>query len=134
MFPVYRFPFDLQNPFGFAIAFSVIFVILFNLVFYMVIAFIFGIGIYLLVTTLTKDIKNDLNSFGDLVNTKPTPTVLAKQLFDAIEFHSIVKRCDGIMFTMSSTHRSMLCLMNERDFFHFSASFPIWQQLCSQCS
>ena len=59
----------------------------------MILGFLFGIGIYMLVTALTKDIKNDLITFNEMIQNESNRVELFKQLIDTIQLHSKVKRC-----------------------------------------
>ena len=89
---IYRLPFDWKNPIGFFVAFNIMNILHWNLCFLMISALSLGIGLYLLITSLTKDIKNDVIGFSDQIKTEPNPMILARQLFDCIQFHSTVKR------------------------------------------
>ena len=51
-----------------------------------------GIGVYMLVSAVTKDIKNDMIAFSKCIKSEPNPVPLMKKLVDAIDFHSKVKR------------------------------------------
>lgn len=53
-----------------------------------------GLQLYVLITSLTKDIKNDLNAFSQRVRSESNPVMLTKQLFHVVRFHSRVKRFD----------------------------------------
>lgn len=94
MFSIFcRFPFNWENPIGFSIAFILVFIIQLNFTFFMVVGLSYGIGTYILIMSLTKDIKNDLIAFNIMAKSKSKPTELFKQLFDTIQFHGAVKRC-----------------------------------------
>lgn len=73
-------------------AFILIYIIHFNLFYFVVCGFSIGVGDFILIRSMTKDIKNVLTAFDDCVKLESNPNLLFKQLFDFIHFHSIVKR------------------------------------------
>lgn len=67
-----------------------------HLVFFLICMFTNGIGVFMLTTSLTREIKTDLASFSALVKSDPNPIMYLKPLYALIEFHSILKRCAWI--------------------------------------
>lgn len=89
---VFRFPFDWRNPHGYLIAFSLSYVLHINVCKFLVYEVSSGAAIYMLVTSLIKDIKKNLIAFSVQVKLESNHVLLAKSFFDAIHFHSRVKR------------------------------------------
>lgn len=89
----HRFPFDMKNPIGYLLAFILLYILHINLLYFATCAFVIGVGIYMLVISVTKDLKNIVITFRDCVKTEPNPLLLSKHLFDFIQFHSNVKGC-----------------------------------------
>lgn len=88
-----RFPFDWKNPTGFIMVIILLSVIHLHCIHFIVSAIAIGASDFLMVTTLTKEIKSDLFAFGKLIKSKPNPVDLFQKLFDILHFHSTVKRC-----------------------------------------
>lgn len=87
-----RFPFDWPNPMGFLAAFILIYIFQLNVMVLITYGICLEIGMYMLITSLTKDIKNDLFVLNEMIKLDPNPMELFKQLYDFIQFHSTVKR------------------------------------------
>lgn len=88
----FRLPFDWENPGGFLIASIVIYMLLMNLFIFMACELSTGIGTYILVTSITDDIKNEFLSFSQIVRSKRNHVKHMKQLTDLIQYHSTGKR------------------------------------------
>lgn len=88
----FRLPFDWKNPSGFLIASILIFMLMLNTFMFMACELSTGIGTYVLVTSLTKDLKNNFSSFSQIVKSKSNAVKLMKQLIDLIQYHSTGKR------------------------------------------
>lgn len=88
-----RFPFDWKNPRGYLVASTLSFVLNMNVMFFLICDMCIGVGFYIFATVLTKDIKNDFKTAGVWFESEPNPTLLSKQFFDLIYFHSMMKRC-----------------------------------------
>lgn len=89
---IHRFPFDWRNPRGYLAAFTLSYVLEVNVIFFLVCNICTGIGFFIFAMSLTKDVKNDFLKFGVWMKSEPNPTLLSKQLFDLIQFHSLMKR------------------------------------------
>lgn len=88
----FRFPFEWKNPSGSLIAFILIYILQMNLLFFMTCSFCIGVGVYMFITSLTKDLKYNLTIINKLFKAEQNPTELLEQLFNWIQFHSKVKR------------------------------------------
>lgn len=93
---ILRFPFSLNTPFSFLIAFTMIYINVLNLMLFGLCCLSYGIDMFMLVTSLIKDIKNDLTEFRKTIESKKY-SIVSKRFVDAVEFHSIVKRCGKIL-------------------------------------
>lgn len=87
-----RFPFDWKNLLGFIVAANVLFIFQLDLVHFAISGVALGVSDFLFVTSLTREIKNDLNAFAKLITSKPNPMRLYPKLVDALQFHSTVIR------------------------------------------
>lgn len=94
-----RFPFNWKNPYGYLIAFALQYIMVLNLHFFVACAVSTGIGIYLWASTFTLDIKNHIRIVNDIVNlgnSDDNHLRLSKQLYETIEFFTVVKQLSGI--------------------------------------
>lgn len=91
---MHRFPFNWQNPLGYLIALTLIFISHLIFLRFIMCCLSFGIGVFVIVTSLTMDIKNDLIAFNDRTKTEPNPILLSKSLIQFVQIHSTALRCD----------------------------------------
>lgn len=89
----WRFPFNWKNPTGYLLAFILMYILYMHFFYFLTSCFLFGCGVYILITALTKDIKNKLKAFSDIVGSKRKKKMNPKRIVGFIEFHSSVKRC-----------------------------------------
>lgn len=89
---IIRFPLDWRNPHGYLLAFTLSYVIELNVIFFLVCNICTGVGFYIFSMSLTEDVKDDFWAFGVWIKSEPNPTLLSKQLFDLIQFLSLMKR------------------------------------------
>lgn len=95
VFTVCRLPFGWKNPFGYIVAFIVVYIIQMNIIFCTVLFVNYGIGNYFLVKSFAIDLKNDVIAFNDRVKTEPNLKLSYKQFTDLIDFHSTLKRFEN---------------------------------------
>lgn len=84
-----RFPFDWKTPFGYLIAFAVQCITLLIAVQFIALIVSNGIGVYLLIISMIKDLKRAVKH---LIKLDKNEHLFIKQLYDFIEFHSIAKQ------------------------------------------
>lgn len=90
-FNIHRIPFNRQNPFRYLLASILLNIPILSYFYYIVGALSLGLANYMVVLSLTRDIKNDLIAFGDRVKVEKDRTILYKSLVDFIQFHSQIK-------------------------------------------
>lgn len=87
-----RFPFSWKDPIGYLIAFTLQSVSILDLFFFVSCCVSLGIGIYMVVTSLTEDIKIILNSINENAKFKRNRLKLSKEIYNALEFHATAMR------------------------------------------
>lgn len=92
LYYIHRFPFDWKNPTGYLIAFIMEYILILNLLFFIICALCHGIGIYILIQSLTDDVKTDLKTFIALSKSKRNHVKLLKQLTAFVQFQTIVQK------------------------------------------
>lgn len=93
----FRFPFNWKNPVGFLAGFALATLAHWNITHFVVCGITTGMGIFILLNSLTKDIKNDFIAFNDRLRVEPNPMILYKQLIDCIQFQSTIVKYDKIV-------------------------------------
>lgn len=129
LFLNFRFPFDWTNPYGYFMAFILIYVTQLNWIFFVKCCLCFGIGVYMFIIALTKDIKTNLTAFSAMVQTEPNPVLLYKELFDLVQFHSRVKRF-RLQWEYTVRHSNTQLKL----FVRFAGWFAVFREFFSQFS
>lgn len=88
----YRFPFNWKNPMGYLIAYTLLLISVLNFIYFVTCCVTLGIGIFVFITSVATDLKNELIAFADRIKIEPNPMIMIKSLHDFIQFHSNGKR------------------------------------------
>lgn len=83
---VYRFPFDVKNPLGYTIAVALEYIFIVNLMLPVLCLVSFALETCLVLISLTKDVKCDVNRLNE--NVKDNQLEILKQFSQLIEIHS----------------------------------------------
>lgn len=100
-----RFPFDYRNPIGYLFAFFLQYIALLNLFFYVCCMACIGIGFFMFIISITKDIKNNLRSINEHLKksmSEHEKSEISTQFLDTIQFHAVAKQLSWIFLSSSS--------------------------------
>lgn len=98
-FKFFRFPFSWQNPFGYPIAFTLQYIMLMYVFEFIALAVSMVFGIYLLTTSMFKDMKQILRTLNKFPQNE---LMFILQLNDFLNFHSISKQLRFILMSVFS--------------------------------
>lgn len=92
-----RFPFDINNPFGYLVAFTLQYIV-FACMFINIACFAStGIGSWMFAIAYTKDIRNVLNQIDGIAENPKNQTEIKEKLSEFIVQHSLGKKLSHIM-------------------------------------
>lgn len=91
----HRFPFNYRNPIGYLFAFALQYIALMNLFFYVCCMACIGIGFFMFIISIAKDIKNNLKSINEQLTKSMAEdkiSEISKQFSKTIQFHADAKQ------------------------------------------
>lgn len=92
LYHFFRFPFDINNPVGYLIAFTLQYIV-FACMFINIACFAStGIGSYMFAIGITKDVRSVLNPINDIGKTRQNQAEIEKQLSEFVVQHSLGKK------------------------------------------
>lgn len=131
-FRLRRFPFDWKTPRGYLIAFTLQYIACMFLFLFIACSLSTGIGVYMFIKCLTKDIKNGLNSINEGAKINRDRVKISIKFNDIIHFHARSKQFSKIHWIDTKLKKTQPLQGNWQKimlFYVFTESFLIFQNL-----